>query len=204
MDESAQDLLKQLRENHLPEALTSSNVIQYDVKWHRNGINPGSSSEHFQYIEKLCADFYKTLTDKISQGIEENDSVNAEDPLTEEVFQHGSFCKRKSELFYGRDEFLTSVQKAVTNDRVAVLHGESGCGKTSLMAKIATKVKKWLGKESTSVVLRFIGTTPDSSDLRNLLQSICEQLSRAHQTGEENRDDGEEKAQGVPQVKDGA
>ncbi|KAJ7375739.1 hypothetical protein OS493_039208 [Desmophyllum pertusum] len=122
VDKPAQQLLGKLREKDLPKALTSSNVIRYDVKWHRNGIDPSASQEHAQYIEKLCTDLYDTLTDRINRGIEEDQSTNTEDHLTEELFQHGSFCKRKCELFHGRDEFLTTVKETIkerSNCRVA-------------------------------------------------------------------------------------
>lgn len=191
VDESAQQLLNKLREKDLPEALTNSNVIQYDVKWHGNGIDPSASQEHAQYIEKLCTDFYDTLTKRINRGIEEDQSINREDELTEEIFQHGSFCKRKCQLFHGRDEFLTTVKETVKKDQIAVLYGESGCGKTSLTAKVAMEVKKWLGKDSATVVTRFIGTTPDSSDVRNLMRSICQQICRTDEDSESDK---------VPQV----
>ena len=184
VDKPAQQLLNELREKDLPEALASRNIIQYDVKWHSNGIDPSTSQEHAHYIEKLCTDFYDTLTDRINRGMEEDQSTNREDELTEEIFQHGSFCKRKCELFHGRDEFLSTVKETVKKDRIAVLYGESGCGKTSLMAKVAMEVKKWLGTDSATVVTRFIGTTPDSSDVRGLMRSICQQICRVNQGDE--------------------
>ena len=185
VDASAQQLLQNLREKDLPEALTNNNVIQYDVKWHSNGIDPSASQEHAQYIEKLCTNFYDTLTERINRSIEEDQSTNREDPLTEEVFQHGSFCKRKCELFHGRDEFLSKVKDTIITERVAVLYGESGCGKTSLMAKVAMDVKKWLAGDSATVVTRFIGTTPDSSNARSLLHSICQQINRSNEDTED-------------------
>ena len=184
VDESAQQLLNKLREKALPDALTNSNVIQYDVKWHGNGIDPSASQEHAQYIEKLCIDFYDTLTNSINRGIEEEQSAYKEDELTEEIFEHGSFCKRKCELFHGRGAFLTSVKETVKQNQIVVLYGESGCGKTSLMAKVAMEVKKWLGKDSATIVTRFIGTTPDSSDARSLMRSICQQICKADEDSE--------------------
>ena len=173
-------MLANLREKDLPEALSNNSIIHYDVKWHTNGIDPSASQEHRQYIEKLCTDVYDTLTDRIERGIAEDQLTHTEDLLIEEVFQHGSFCRKKCEMFQGRDEFLTEVKDTILQKRIVVLHGESGCGKTSLMAKIAMDVKKWLVGESATVVTRFIGTTPDSSNARSLLHSICQQISKAN------------------------
>ncbi|XP_068701494.1 protein qui-1-like [Montipora foliosa] len=193
VDEPALQLLHKLKEEDLPVALPSNSVIQYNVKWHKNGIDPGASHEHADYIEKLCTDFYNILTDKINQGIDENQLNTKEDALTDEILQHGSFCRKKCELFHGRDEYLTTVRERLKKDQVVVLFGESGCGKTSLMAKIAMQMKKWLEKETASVIVRFIGTTPDSSDARSLMRSVCEQICKA------NASEDQEEEKKVPQ-----
>ncbi|KAJ7363342.1 hypothetical protein OS493_011630 [Desmophyllum pertusum] len=52
------------------------------------------------------------------------------------------------------------------------------------MAKVAMGVKKWLGEDTAIVVTRFIGTTPDSSDARGLMRSICQQICRADKNSE--------------------
>ena len=49
-------------------------------------------------------------------------------------------------IIHGRNEYMATVREKIKKDQVAVLFGESGCGKTSLMAKIAMEVKKWLGE----------------------------------------------------------
>ena len=188
VDDAAQKFLNVLRERDIPQALPSTNIQTYDVKWSDNGVDPTASTEHSKYIEKLSIDFYGTLTQMIENGIEEKEESGARDSFAEEVFQHGSFCQKKCKSFHGRKEFLQASKKALMDHEKhsVVLHGESGCGKTSIMAKIATEVKKWVEDESSIVVLRFIGTSPDSSGIRPLLRNICFQLCRA--TGEDTDD----------------
>ena len=188
LDQTAQKLLNTLREKDLPRALPSVNIVTYDVKWSENGVDPSTTPAHFQYIEKLCEDFYATLTHMIDNGIKENETSDSRDSFAEELFQHGSFCQKKCKSFHGRKKFLEASKKTlVEHDKHGVvLYGESGCGKTSIMAKIATEVKQWLEDESAIVVLRFIGTSPDSSGIRPLLRSICFQLSKA--TGQDIAD----------------
>ena len=91
------------------------------------------------------------------------------------------FARKKCKSFHGRKEFLEASKNVLVNheNQAVVLHGESGCGKTSIMAKIVSEVKQWLEDDSAIVVLRFIGTTPESSGIRPLLRSICVQLCRA-------------------------
>lgn len=62
-----------------------------------------------------------------------------------------------------------------------VVHGESGCGKTSVMATAATMLQRI--KSRSVVVLRFLGTTADSSSIRLMLSSVCKQISRAYGGG---------------------
>lgn len=181
VDESAQTLLSSLREKELPAALSTKNVVQYNVQWASDGINPDASAEHAQYLEKLCTDVYDVLTDMIQEAIKEKEASEKEDSLVEEILQHALFCQRKGLACQGRDEFLQSVKQSLLdyrNQRVVILHGESGCGKTSVMAKIAVEIMTWLEDESPIVVLRFIGTSPESSSVRLLLRSVCQQLQK--------------------------
>lgn len=150
--------------------------------WTDKGIDPAQSTKHAQYIEKLCVDFYEKLTTMISEGIAEKEAAEITDPVAEEIFQHSSFCQNKAKRFHGRSEFLNDIKETIktVENRVVVLHGASGCGKTSLMAKIATKLQSWYQDEgSPIVVLRFIRTSPDSSSIRLLLRSVCLQLCMA-------------------------
>lgn len=179
IDESAQNLLTRLREKDLPAALPASNVMQYNVKWTSEGISPDTSAEHAEYLEKLCTDVYSVLTSMIQEGIKEKETDDSKDSAAEEVLQHALFCQRKGLPCQGRDDFLYLVRQSLLaneSQRVAILHGESGCGKTSIMAKMAVEIGKWLEPESPIVVLRFIGTSPESSSIRLLLRSVCLQL----------------------------
>ena len=132
-------------------------------------------------------DFYEKLTALINAGIMEKGAAKTTDPVAEEIFQHSSFCQSKAKSFHGREEFLSDVKETIKKiaSRVVVLYGPSGCGKTSLMAKIAAEIGNWFEEEGSSiVVIRFIGTTPDSSSTRFLLRSICLQLCKATQQPE--------------------
>ena len=179
IDETAQVLLNSLQEEEIPQVLPSNNVIQYDITWTDNGIDPVSAREHKEYIENLCSRFYETLCGMIKEGIEERDSLQISDPLTKEVLEHASFCWRKYRSFHGREDFLRTVRDGLMNgEKVVVIHGESGCGKTSILAKIVKDVKCWMENQNCIVVFRFLGTSPDSSSARLLLRSICQQLCK--------------------------
>jgi hypothetical protein len=75
-----------------------------------------------------------------------------------------------------------------------LVHGRSGSGKSALLARALTRAWETRGRptglhpdslelstglESAVVIARFVGVTPDSSDGRALLQSLCQQLAYA-------------------------
>lgn len=90
-------------------------------------------------------------------------------------------CQEKSRIFHGREDVIQRINsylEAESESNVPlVVHGQSGCGKTSVIAKAAS-----LAKESFPdhvQVTRFIGTTSDSSTITKLLYTVCAQLLRA-------------------------
>ena len=82
-----------------------------------------------------------------------------------------------------------AVQQYLTGDssQVLVVHGESGVGKTSFMAKVASSVHQWVsGLASgikTALVPRFVGVTPNCSSIQQLLYSVCHQVGAGGITG---------------------
>lgn len=64
------------------------------------------------------------------------------------------------------------------SDKLLVLYGEGGCGKTSLLAKAAalSTSQYWFKGSKPISIVRFLGTTPDSSALTPTLISICQQV----------------------------
>ena len=57
-----------------------------------------------------------------------------------------------------------------------VVYGESGCGKTSILSMVLKSCQEWCLDES-AIVIRHLGITPDSSLLRKLLSSLCQQIA---------------------------
>ena len=186
LDIEAQQNLNILREVDLPNVLPEGNISAYYIKWSKNGINPSQDMSHDNYINNLCDDFYSVLTAMIQRAIDKKKSKESrKEDIFDEVFQHARFCQKKCESFYGRDVFLQDIENEVRNgSKILIFHGESGCGKTSVMAKLASSIKQWIGDPKAILVLRFIGTTTNSFAIRNLLKSICLQLVKA--TGREH------------------
>ncbi|XP_064598836.1 uncharacterized protein LOC135465527 [Liolophura sinensis] len=172
-------LLKELAQKKLPAVLGASQIHSHVVHWTEKGIDPEGNEDHKKYIDDLCEDFDKTITDMITTGIDERNKHAIADDLYEEVLQHTRFAQAKCRSFHGRDEMLETIKAYIlgTSRSPLVVHGSSGSGKTSVMAKAAMSAKSWVdGGSKGVIILRFLGTTPDSTDITSLLTSIIKQV----------------------------
>lgn len=179
LDKEAVSLLDKLRKN-LEKKLPEKSVKEYNMKWcGEHCISPKESEEHKAFIDQLCQDFHETLIDMINKGIEEKKEGAIDDDLVKEISLHSTTCQDKSRVFHGREAILDAVLQHVENEseernKVLVVHGASGCGKTSIMAVAAKKIKE--SHPEIPVILRFLGTTSESSSINKALYSICKQL----------------------------
>ena len=59
-----------------------------------------------------------------------------------QVVQHSRMAENRIQLFHGRDQIIENVHNLVEADstKPLVIYGDSGCGKTSIMAKCASQV----------------------------------------------------------------
>ncbi|KAL5016270.1 hypothetical protein ScPMuIL_005859 [Solemya velum] len=174
-------LMKNLRDEYMIKKLPKNNILEYDVEWSENGIDPKMNEKHRAYLTKFSNDLEAKLTSMIDDAFREKSKAKINHPVFTEVLQHVQFCQSKCQDFYGRSATLKKIQDYIKSDnvRVLVVHGKSGCGKTSILAMAAKQCWKWLGGKAT-IVFRFLGTTPRSSEIRPLLGSLTHQINKVH------------------------
>ncbi|MCX6278004.1 MAG: DUF4062 domain-containing protein [Bacteroidetes bacterium] len=89
--------------------------------------------------------------------------------------EHKRFGRERGgeKSFVGRKPELQAIRDYLKNNSPwpLVIHGASGCGKTALLARAVEEIP-----ENQRPIIRFIGTTPYSSDIRSLLLSLCQEL----------------------------
>ncbi|KAF6030702.1 hypothetical protein EB796_011001 [Bugula neritina] len=101
------------------------------------------------------------------------------DRIYADILQHLHMCLNLVKLFKGREEIIHRVTEYLkgSNNIPLIMYGESGCGKTSLLAKSASLVREVYNDATPVLLIRFLGTSPDSSTIQPLLHSLCVQIS---------------------------
>ena len=160
-DTSAEKLLNTLKEEQLYKTLDKNNVVSYNIKWTEKGVDPNLCFEHAQYIDKFCQDVSRMMKEGISRAAKKH-STELYGPLFEEVAQHTLFCQQFCCNFHGRDETLDEIKNYISgsSNTPFIIHGRSGCGKTSLVAMAAKLTRPWIGMEAAVVATSFPGSPP--------------------------------------------
>ncbi|KAH3755207.1 hypothetical protein DPMN_189897 [Dreissena polymorpha] len=174
LDMEAQTILSRLRDEKLVRKLNNFNITRYSVKWSEHeGIN---RQDHQQYLDNFKDSFYNSMVVKIESAVQKERSLNM-DGLYIELLQHLNMANERCRMFHGREEILKDVASYIqgSENKILALYGQSGCGKTSIIAQI-TKLAPGLLKNAV-VAVRFLGTSPNSSNLWRLLRSLCEQIT---------------------------
>ncbi|XP_009957343.1 PREDICTED: NACHT and WD repeat domain-containing protein 2, partial [Leptosomus discolor] len=185
-DPEAHEKLMKLRDEFIPTIVASSNLRVYTSVTHCDMKLGYSQEVENHYIEGLGKQFYEDMIDIIQATVQQNFDTET-DLLYDEVLQHSSLCKTYSTLYEYRCEALNIVHKYVLPSKIGhinplIIYGGPCTGKTLLLAEVAKKSYSWLQEEmgpdsDPVVVIRFLGSTETSTDLKHILQSICEQLA---------------------------
>jgi hypothetical protein len=184
IDSSAQGRLGTLRQMineataHAPTTVTTSGSA---VEWlDGTGFHPRHAPhaidlQKFAYAATVCL-------------LESLDCANERlafqpHPDMAEVLHHMKFAHVRSRRFAhsSETEHVTAKLRAYLASAAGpghafVIHGASGSGKTYLMAEAADREAHALSSPGDAVIVRFLGTSPASSNLTDLLGSLCRQL----------------------------
>ncbi|MFZ5448927.1 MAG: AAA family ATPase [Thermodesulfobacteriota bacterium] len=180
VDEKANSRLKDLK-RRLRQALPRENLCEYKVFRKDGGITNdhlGLVTEHLVQRGRpnLCQDVYDALAGIIREEIMRDEKA---DPLETEIARHAEFARELAEpqYFTGRAKILTQLAGflAASQQKPIAVIGASGSGKSTLMAYVAEQARH--AYPAATVITRFIGATPDSANIRLLLESLCRQMA---------------------------
>jgi hypothetical protein len=159
------------------------------LQWAPGGINP-AKTEHRAYLCSFLDDFTRQMMASMKEAAQK--LAVTPDEVVDEVILHLKFALERAGKFMSTTstaivetaalEYLsTSGAEGMgpSCTSALVIFGRSGAGKTYLFSKVMEQSLS--SRQARGVtVIRFLGTTPLSSNVHALLTSICEQLRRAY------------------------
>ena len=173
--------------------LSQDNMKSYCIKYHDpEGV---TVEKHEKYLEDVANDFFnkaKPLIDRhMSKKLEVLPKLeNLSQGLLVEILQHWTMTAERCQEFSGREAELDDIAMYLLDDtdQPLVIVGDHGIGKTSLIDMAASHVIHKQQQQFPSgeyvnaqVIIRHCGTTVASTNLRQMLRSLCQQA--VHITG---------------------
>jgi len=158
------DLLKK----ELSSKLDSKKCISYDAHWKYSKTN---IDRPVRFAAVVHGNLKRIIREQIKQTVS-TDEIKREENL------HNEFKEKLNQHFHGREKILLNIKTYLSDQerRVFTMIGESGSGKSSVMAKAILNAQT--ENENAVAVFRFIGVTSSSSNIVSLLQSVCGQIAR--------------------------
>ncbi|OWF48845.1 NACHT and WD repeat domain-containing protein 2-like [Mizuhopecten yessoensis] len=155
-------------------SMVSPNVLSYDVLWRYDDVI--SPELHKDYLDQLYSEFSILMKELVDRSVPTT-VYDFQSDIVEETMYHWLRCQDIARTFCGREEeygLLTEYLLGTFNQPVAVF-GPPGSSKTSLLSKVAMETQEIVPGEVISVI-RYVGFTPRSADLKQLLSGICTQI----------------------------
>lgn len=127
------------------------------------------------YLEKFTSSIVKFLKRQIDLQMQKDKEKNYSS-LEIEKQQQKRFMYQKLENFLGQEKVLNKISNYINdkNAKPLIISGQSGTGKSSIMAKA---IEDTLNTSNKKIIYRFVGATPNATNTNDLLTSILEELS---------------------------
>ena len=175
----------EMQQTTIPSRLHKDNIVRYHVPWLSGGVTT-EQSLHAEYLSNLGKDLVNGVTRLVQEAKLDLDVVQLKSDKHGsnfvEILTHLRQCTERVAIFRGYEEVLEQIRTYIEDDacrKPLVVHGDSGTGKSCLMAELVAMLPTWFGRD-TDIVVRFLGTTPESSDIYDVIMSIITQLSDLH------------------------
>eukprot|EP00049_Salpingoeca_infusionum_P015661 m.306518 g.306518 ORF g.306518 m.306518 type:complete len:2218 (-) comp15923_c1_seq2:58-6711(-) len=180
VDEEAEKLLYELREERVAKALPPSCVLEYDVKYAPNkGIDP-SDPEHRSYLDTMTQDFVEKMLATVRMNYTAQASAVTVHDTIREIAKHLNHRDQYTQAFAGRATQLAQLTDYVKSPATHPMFvcGPEGSGKTALAAAVSAQLVESM--PDACIITRFVGLTPSSTVIHRLLLSLFQQVCGAY------------------------
>jgi hypothetical protein len=180
VDDEAANRLAALKKALKDKLKLPDHVFEYAAPWQdavgtADGELPRDLDTCRQGLRDLCRDVWQSMSAMVESELERSKPQEGVDPEPE---AHRRFGQNRCADFVGREPILATVTDYLAANEPAplVLVGEGGSGKSAIMAKSVEEARGT--HEAATLIERYVGATPGSSDGRSLLSSVCREIAR--------------------------
>lgn len=155
-------------------AITSLEKLKRKIRDSRdNGVY--SLRENYSAPEELCEWILEDFTKLVDQLYPKEETPDA---LDKEAARHEAHARSRRLAFIGRDDLIYRLNEHASGTSIPLLlTGESGCGKSALLAEW---VNRWRESNPDDLIIQhFIGSTSHSADWQSVVRRIVGELKRA-------------------------
>ncbi|CAK9296534.1 unnamed protein product [Gordionus sp. m RMFG-2023] len=185
-------LKKQIKENphvyHIPRSGKMSNMLSRDKSLIENvllhEVSPNiraliqnsilnCSSKTIKIANPLLKELYKEILIHLNHW----KGINANIPNL--VSQLDILNEIKNVWCPGHDLKKKDISPVSVSQRPIILLGGEGCGKSSFVTQLLTNIHQWFPRDknkSSSIILRYVGLTPKTLNVSQLLRNLCLQI----------------------------
>ncbi len=101
------------------------------------------------------------------------------DPLDREAAEHEAFARSRAGVYIGGERYFARLDAYAEGDGLPlVVQGESGLGKSALLANWALRYRDRIPGAPAVVLTHFIGAAPHSADWASMLRRLMRELQR--------------------------
>jgi hypothetical protein len=165
-DEYCKKQIKNLK-SELKQKL-GSHYIEYSAMWENNQSRIDNTLE---FVKNVYNNLLVVIDSQISNAI-------LMDCIEQDKYAHEKFKNKLTLHFYGRGNVLEIINDYINNkreDRPFLLIGESGTGKSSVMAKAIQNTE--IENPNSAIFYRFAGITNRTTSLHTMMFDLCKQIA---------------------------
>jgi len=175
--EEAGRKLSRLKEEIKEKGIT---IRPYSVRW--NG-----EEKRIEATENKCVSFAEMVKNDVIQLLQAEWGETSRLTVGQrERKRHWEYAEEKEKMYFNRKTIEEKIEEMLGKSSFAVLKGDAGCGKSSIMSHLAMKLNK---QKDTEVLALFCGYTPLTCSGLDLMKRIVEYLEEL--PGTEELKDGE-------------
>lgn len=162
---------------------------QYIIDWEENTDSKTLTAEQKAflkaeneiYLEQLTKDFVHDCKEMIATfALDKFRMSKILNYIEEEVVQQAKICNDLTAYcctgVYDLESVKTRLDFCLAHECPLIVHGDTGSGMSTLVALINSNLRSWYGSDIVSVV-RFVGSTPASMNVPDILTVLGKQLS---------------------------